>query len=74
MKTLASLTLAAACLLAAPAFAGPAGTGLTFTEEVAKKNQLKRAAEAQTKLQAAADCAAAKASSQDAVSDLCRAG
>ena len=44
MKVLASLGLAAACLMASPALAGPAGTGLTFTEEVAKKALQKRAA------------------------------
>jgi hypothetical protein len=44
MKVLASLGLAAACLMASPAFAGPAGTGLTFTEEVAKKALQKRRA------------------------------
>lgn len=44
MKVLASLGLAAACLIASPALAGPAGAGLTFTEEVAKKNLQKRAA------------------------------
>jgi hypothetical protein len=44
MKVLASLGLVAACLIATPAIAGPAGTGLTFTEEVAKKNLQKRAA------------------------------
>ncbi len=54
MKILASLALAGACLAVSPAFAGPQGTGLTFTEEVAKKNlEKKRAAEAQ----ASADCA-----------------
>jgi hypothetical protein len=35
-KVLAFLGLTA-CLIASPALAGPAGTGLTFTEEVAKK-------------------------------------
>lgn len=44
MHVLASLGLAAACLIASPALAGPAGAGLTFTEEVAKKNLQKRAA------------------------------
>jgi len=44
MKVLAFLGLAAACLMASPALAGPAGTGLTFTEEVAKKALQKRAA------------------------------
>jgi hypothetical protein len=43
MHVLASLGLAAACLIASPALAGPAGAGLTFTEEVAKKNLQKRA-------------------------------
>jgi hypothetical protein len=46
MKVLASLGLAAACLMASPALAGPAGTGLTFTQEVAKKALQKRAADA----------------------------
>jgi hypothetical protein len=47
MKILASLALAAACVIASPAFAGPQGTGLTFTEEVAKKAlQKKKQAEA----------------------------
>lgn len=74
MKVLASLGLAAACLLASPALAGPAGTGLTFTEEVAKKNFQKRAAKAQ----AAVDCAAPKTQAVDAAPpgplDTCRAG
>lgn len=43
MKVLASIGFAAVCLAASPAFAGPAGTGLTFTEEVAKKALQKRA-------------------------------
>jgi len=47
MHVLASLGLAAACLIASPALAGPAGAGLTFTEEVAKKNLQKRAASVQ---------------------------
>jgi hypothetical protein len=47
MNVLASLGLAAACLIASPALAGPAGVGLTFTEEVAKKNLQKRAANPQ---------------------------
>lgn len=57
MKVLASLTLVATCLAASAAVAGPAGTGLSFTEEVAKK----RAA----KVQALADCAAPKAGEPD---------
>jgi hypothetical protein len=70
MKVLASLGFAAACLLASPAFAGPAGTGLTFTEEVAKKNLQKRIA----KSQAAADCATPKAlTASDVTLDTCRA-
>lgn len=73
MKTLASLGLVAACFLASPAFAGPAGTGLTFTEEVAKKRA------AQQRQQAAADCVALKAaaktdaSSKEALPEICRA-
>ena len=75
MKTLASLSLVVACLLATPAMAGPAGTGLTFTEEVMKKNQQKRAA---AEAQAAADCApqksADKASAESKEApDTCRA-
>lgn len=54
MKVLVSLALAAACLAASPALAGPAGTGLSFTEEVAKKR-------AAAKVQALADCATPKA-------------
>ena len=75
MKILVSLGLAA-CLLSSPALAGPAGTGLTFTEEVAKKNHQKRAA----KTQASADCAKPKARAadeaarDDATLDTCRAG
>lgn len=58
MKTLASLALIAACVVASPAFAGPQGTGLTFTEEVAKKAAAKKKAEAAaTNTQASADCA-----------------
>lgn len=52
MKLFASLALAAACAIASPAFAGPQGTGLTFTEEVAKKAVQKKKAEAAAKLQA----------------------
>jgi len=76
MKILVSLAVAAACTLASPALAGPAGTGLTFTEEVAKKNFEKRSA----KIQAAADCAASQARSddksapKDAAAEACRAG
>lgn len=56
MKVLASLALAAACVIASPAFAGPQGTGLTFTEEVAKKAlQKKKQAEAAAKLQASSE-------------------
>ncbi|PIB91861.1 hypothetical protein [Caulobacter sp. FWC2] len=75
MKILASFGLSA-CLLASPALAGPAGTGLTFTEEVAKKNFQKRAAKAQ----AAVDCPAPKAQAAEAATpgaapfDTCRAG
>ena len=73
MKILASLGLCAACLLASPAIAGPAGTGLTLTEKVAKKNFQNRAAEAQ----AAVDCAARKAQAAEAAPrgavDTCRA-
>ncbi|TCS11986.1 hypothetical protein [Caulobacter sp. BK020] len=58
MKVLASIGLTAVCLAASPAVAGPVGTGLTFTEEVAKKAlQKKRAAE----LRSPSDCAAPKA-------------
>jgi hypothetical protein len=57
MKVLVSLGLAAACLIASPALAGPAGVGLTFTEEVAKKTLQKRAAGVQA---ATAACAAPK--------------
>lgn len=58
MKVIASLALAAACVVASPAFAGPQGTGLTFTEEVAKKAAAKRKAEAAAAdTQASADCA-----------------
>lgn len=46
MKVLAPLGLAVACLMASPALAGPAGTGLTFTQEVAKKALQKRVADA----------------------------
>jgi len=46
MKVLASLGLAAACLMASPALAGPVGTGLTFTQEVAKKALQKRGTDA----------------------------
>lgn len=75
MKILASLGLAAVLLSAVPAAAGPAGMGLTFTEEVAKKNHAKKraAAQAQPKPQAAADCAAPKAGQSDAANDTCRA-
>ena len=74
MKALAFLGLAA-CLLSSPAIAGPAGTGLTFTEEVAKKNQQTRDA----KPQAAIACATPKtqttdAAPADAAVDTCRAG
>jgi hypothetical protein len=56
MKVLVSLGLAAACLMASPAFAGPAGTGLTFTEEVARKAlEKKRSADVRTP----SDCAKA---------------
>ncbi|USQ97957.1 hypothetical protein [Caulobacter sp. RL271] len=82
MKILASLGLAAACLVASPALAlaGPQGTGLTFTEEVAKKNLEKKKREA-AKLQASSDCPAPKtaeaakadAKSDGASSDTCRA-
>lgn len=79
MKILVSLALAGACLVAAPAFAGPQGTGLTFTEEVAKKN-LEKKKRAAAKAQASADCApqstdAAKADakSNGASSETCRA-
>lgn len=68
MKILASLGLAAACLIASPALAGPAGTGLTFTEEVAKKN-LEKKKQAPAKAQATSDCAAPKADKADAKSD-----
>jgi hypothetical protein len=57
MKVLASLGLALACLTASPALAGPAGTGLTFTEEVAKKTLQKRGASVQAISSA---CAASK--------------
>ncbi len=76
MKTLASLGLVAACLLATPAMAGPAGHGLTFTEEVMKKNLQKRAA---AKAQATAECAPQKsadkasAESKETTPDTCRA-
>lgn len=60
MKILASLGLAAACLIASPALAGPAGTGLTFTEEVAKKTLAKKKLQAPAKAQASSDCVAAK--------------
>ncbi len=79
MKILVSIGLAAACLLASPALAGPAGTGLTFTEEVAKKNLQKRAAQVQTACDApkATDKAPpANASSAEAKAttpDTCRA-
>jgi hypothetical protein len=46
MKAFASLSFAAVCLTVSPALAGPAGTGLTFTQEVAKKALQKRAADA----------------------------
>lgn len=77
MKTFTALGLAAAYLLASPAFAGPAGTGLTFTEEVAKK----RLAQAKAaKQQAASECvmpkttdAEADASSKTTAADICRA-
>lgn len=46
MKVFAPLGFAAVCLMASPALAGPAGTGLTFTQEVAKKALQKRAADA----------------------------
>lgn len=76
MKILASLALAGACLVVSPAFAGPQGTGLTFTEEVAKKN-LEKKKRAAAKTQVSADCAApsAKADAKpDGVSpDTCRA-
>lgn len=73
MKTLASLGLVAACLLTSPAFAGPAGTGLTFTEEVAKK----RAAQTRAaKQQASSECVAradkADVASKEAA-EICRA-
>lgn len=74
MKVLASLGLAAACLLASPALAGPAGTGLTFTEEVAKKNLQKRAAKAQTALACAKPKAPATNVAPGGVTpDTCRA-
>ena len=53
MKFAAVLGVAAG-LVAFPAMAGPAGHGLTFTEEVAKKNLQKRT----VKISAAASCAA----------------
>lgn len=81
MKLFASLGLAA-CLLASPAVAGPAGVGLTFTEEVMKKNLRKRAAEAQAQAEVrptadarpktAADCAAPREAGTSAPSP-CRA-
>jgi hypothetical protein len=78
MKILASLALAGACLVASPSFAGPQGTGLTFTEEVAKKNLEKKRAAA--KAQASSDCPAktgdaakADAKSDGASPDTCRA-
>ena len=77
MKVLASLGLTAACLMASPALAGPAGTGLTFTEEVAKKSlQARAAASVQTATNA---CAAPKPGaksapvSTDTASETCRA-
>lgn len=77
MKILASLTLAAVCLAAAPAFAGPQGTGLTFTEEVAKKNLEKKkreAAQASTGCaEKTGDAAKADAKSDGASPDTCRA-
>lgn len=55
MKVLASISIAALlATVAAPAFAGPAGHGVTFTEEVAKRNAQKRT----VSVQAAATCAA----------------
>jgi hypothetical protein len=79
MKILASLALAGACLVVSPAFAGPQGTGLTFTEEVAKKN-LEKKKRAAPKAQASSDCvqktggvALADAKSNGAASDTCRA-
>lgn len=79
MKILASLALASACLVVSPAFAGPQGTGLTFTEEVAKKNLEKKKREA-AKAQALADCARkgadadkAAAKSDEASPETCRA-
>lgn len=53
MKFVALIGVAAG-LVAFPAMAGPAGHGLTFTEEVAKKNLHKRT----VKIEAAAACAA----------------
>lgn len=77
MKILASVAFVAASLLAFPTLAGPAGTGLTFTEEVAKKNSEKRAAKAQ----ASADCTSPKALTANEVApsdssarDACRVG
>ena len=73
MKILVSLGLATALMAATPAIAGPAGTGLTFTEEVAKK-RLEKERSAQP--QAAADCAAPKAGEPDkadAKPETCRA-
>ncbi len=80
MKILASLVIAGACLAVSPAFAGPQGTGLTFTEEVAKKN-LEKKKRAAAKAQASSDCArktgavAADASAKPdgASPDTCRA-
>lgn len=73
MKVLASLALAAACVVASPAFAGPQGTGLTFTEEVAKKAAAKKKAEAAAaNTQASTDCAP-KAGQTESKDKACRA-
>ena len=74
MKVLASLGLTVACLIASPALAGPAGTGLTFTEEVAKKTLQTRAAKAQTAAACTASAEAAAKPAEAAIKEpACRA-
>lgn len=70
---LAPFAVAAACMIASPAFAGPQGTGLTFTEEVAKKT-LQKKAEAAAKRQASSGCVVSKTDKDGKpVQETCRA-
>ncbi|WP_184720611.1 hypothetical protein [Caulobacter sp.] len=65
MKSLASFSLAAVTLFAAaPALAGPAGHGLTFTEEVHKKRMVS--------VQASIACAAPAAATLRARTDVAK--